>query len=55
MLLRYSLELEREAEMVEQAVYRCIANGARTPDIAEHGRPAMNTSAMGDAVLAALD
>ncbi len=55
LLLRYSLELEREAEMVEQAVYRCIANGARTPDMAEHGRPGINTVAMGDAVLAALD
>jgi len=55
LLLRYSLQLEREAEVVEQAVYRCIANGARTPDIAEHGRPAMTTSGMGDAVLAALD
>lgn len=55
LLLRYSLELEREAELVEQAVYRCIANGARTPDMAEHGRPGINTAAMGDAVLAALD
>ncbi len=55
LLLRYSLELEREADAVDQAVYRCIANGARTPDIAEHGRPALNTRAMGDAVLAALD
>jgi 3-isopropylmalate dehydrogenase len=55
LLLRYSLELEREAELVEQAVYRCIANGARTPDMAEHGRPAMTTIGMGDAVLAALD
>ncbi len=55
LLLRYSLELEREAELVEQAVYRCIANGARTPDMAEHGRPGITTAAMGDAVLAALD
>jgi 3-isopropylmalate dehydrogenase len=54
MLLRYSLELEQEAAAVEQAVDRCIANGARTADIAEHGRPAMTTRRMGDAVLAAL-
>jgi 3-isopropylmalate dehydrogenase len=54
MLLRYSLDLEREAATVEQAVDRCIANGARTADIAEHGRPAMTTRRMGDAILAAL-
>jgi 3-isopropylmalate dehydrogenase len=54
MLLRYSLELEQEAATVERAVDRCIANGARTADIAEHGRPAMTTRRMGDAVLAAL-
>jgi hypothetical protein len=35
-------------------VDRCIANGARTADIAEHGRPAMSTRRMGDAVVAAL-
>jgi 3-isopropylmalate dehydrogenase len=55
LLLRYSLELEHEAAAVERAVDRCIANGARTADIAEHGRPAMTTRRMGDAVLAALD
>ncbi|HEY6124153.1 MAG TPA: 3-isopropylmalate dehydrogenase [Steroidobacteraceae bacterium] len=54
LLLRHSLKLEREAATVEQAVDRCIANGARTADIAEHGRPAMTTRRMGDAVVAAL-
>jgi 3-isopropylmalate dehydrogenase len=54
MLLRYSLELDQEAATVEQAVDRCIANGARTADIAEHGRPGMTTRRMGDAILAAL-
>ena len=55
LLLRHSLGLEREAATVEQAVNRCIANGARTADIAEHGRPAMTTRRMGDAVIAALN
>ena len=54
LLLRHSLGLEREAATVEQAVDRCIANGARTSDIAEHGRPAMTTRRMGDAIVAAL-
>jgi 3-isopropylmalate dehydrogenase len=54
MMLRYSFELEQEALTVEQAVERCITNGARTADIAEHGRPAMTTRRMGDAIVAAL-
>jgi 3-isopropylmalate dehydrogenase len=54
MLLRHSLGLEREADAVEQAVYRCIANGARTADMAEHGRPAMTTRRMGDAIIESL-
>jgi 3-isopropylmalate dehydrogenase len=54
LLLRHSLGLEREAATVEQAVDRCIANGARTSDIAEHGQPAMTTRRMGDAIVAAL-
>jgi 3-isopropylmalate dehydrogenase len=54
LLLRHSLGLEQEAGAIEQAVYRCIANGARTADIAEHGRPAMSTRRMGDAIVAAL-
>ena len=54
LLLRHSLGLEREAVTVEQAVDRCIANGARTADIAEHGRPSMSTRRMGDAVIASL-
>jgi 3-isopropylmalate dehydrogenase len=54
LLLRHSLGLEQEATMVEQAVARCIAAGARTVDIAEHGRPSMSTRRMGDAVVAAL-
>src|SRR4029077_6190381 len=54
LLLRHSLKLEREAAAIEQAVDRCIANAAPTADIAEHGRPAMTTRRMGDAVVAAL-
>jgi 3-isopropylmalate dehydrogenase len=54
MLLRHSLKLEREAESIEQAVDRVISSGARTADIAEHGRPSMSTRRMGDAVLAQL-
>jgi 3-isopropylmalate dehydrogenase len=54
LLLRHSLKLEQEANAVEQAVDRCIAGGARTADMAEHGRPSMSTRRMGDAVVASL-
>jgi 3-isopropylmalate dehydrogenase len=55
MLLRHSLGLEAEAVAVEHAVGQAIDGGARTADIAEKGRSALNTRAMGDAILAALN
>ncbi|MEN9763964.1 MAG: 3-isopropylmalate dehydrogenase [Pseudomonadota bacterium] len=54
MLLRYSLGQEAAAARVEAAVRKVLAQGLRTPDIAETGKQTVGTSAMGDAVLAAL-
>jgi 3-isopropylmalate dehydrogenase len=54
MLLRYSLRLEQDAQLVERAVSRAIEGGARTADIARGGTPPIGTRAAGDAVLAAL-
>ncbi len=54
LLLRHSLGLEAEATAVEAAVTAAIDDGARTADIAEKGRTALNTRQMGDAILAAL-
>ena len=54
MLLRYSLGQEAAAVRVEAAVRKVLAQGLRTPDIAETGKQTVGTSAMGDAVLAAL-
>ncbi|TPG39678.1 3-isopropylmalate dehydrogenase [Sphingomonas koreensis] len=50
MLLRHSLDLHEPAARIEAAVARAIAGGARTPDLGG----ALSTTAMGDAVLAAL-
>ncbi len=50
MLLRYSLELPAEAQVVEKAVADAITNGVRTADIAAGGRPATTREA-GDAVV----
>lgn len=54
MMLRYSLERADLAERVEQAVMRVLDQGLRTPDILSEGMTQVGTSAMGDAVVAAL-
>jgi len=56
MALRYSFDAGAEADRLEAAVERVLADGVRTPDIigAAGGRPA-STVEMGDAILAALD
>jgi 3-isopropylmalate dehydrogenase len=54
MMLRYTLEEAAMADRVERAVSRVIAAGTRTADIAGGGA-AVSASAMGDAVVAALD
>lgn len=50
MLLRHSLGLEREAEMIEQAVEQVVNEGKRTADIAGPGEQVVSTSEMGAAV-----
>jgi 3-isopropylmalate dehydrogenase len=54
MMLRHSFELESEAQRVERAVRRVLADGVRTGDIAEPGCTQVGTEAMGSAVIAAL-
>ena len=50
MLLRHSLSLAMEADAVEQAVSKVLADGLRTSDIAR-GAPSIGTQAMGAAVI----
>ena len=54
MLLRHSLELKTEADVLEAAVTRALEEGARTPDISEPGVRTLSTREFGDAVLANL-
>ena len=56
MALRYSFDRGDEADRLEAAVEKVLADGVRTPDLmqAEGGRPATTTE-MGDAILAALE
>lgn len=50
MLLRYSLDLATEAQLVEKAVADAVSDGVRTADIAA-GAPAATTRQAGDAVV----
>ncbi len=54
LLLRHSLQLEREAHAVESAVAQALAAGARTPDLCRAGVDGIGTRAMGEAILSRL-
>lgn len=50
MMLRYSMHLEFEARVVEEAVEAVLADGYRTADIAPPGSTALSTGQMGDLI-----
>jgi 3-isopropylmalate dehydrogenase len=54
MMLRFSLNLPAEADRIEAAVKKVLAQGLRTPDIHEAGTTRVGTADMGDAVVKAL-
>jgi 3-isopropylmalate dehydrogenase len=54
MMLRFSLNLPAEADRIESAVKKVLAQGLRTPDIHEAGTTRVGTAEMGDAVVKAL-
>jgi 3-isopropylmalate dehydrogenase len=51
MALRYSLAMQREADLIEQAIAAALAQGYRTADIASAGSATVGTAAMGEAVV----
>lgn len=56
MALRYSFDLGAEADRLEAAVERVLADGVRTADLLQSdGQKPASTSQMGDAIIAALD
>jgi 3-isopropylmalate dehydrogenase len=55
MMLRYSFDMGEEAALVESAVERALASGARTADIAPASAARVSTREMGDRVLRELD
>jgi 3-isopropylmalate dehydrogenase len=54
MMLRYSLDQERAADAIDQAVAATLEAGIYTKDIARDPSTAIGTAAMGDAIVARL-
>ena len=51
MLLRYSLDLDKEADAIEEAVRRVLKDGVRTPDIWSEGCTKVGTKEMGQEII----
>lgn len=54
MMLRYSFDMNAEADAIEKAVEKVLADGLRTGDIMSEGCTKVSCSQMGDAVAAAV-
>lgn len=54
MMLRYSLDLDQEADAVEAAVQKVLSDGYRTGDIMSEGCRYVSTSEMGDLIADAI-
>ena len=54
MMLRYSFDLDQEADAVEKAVQKVLTDGYRTSDIWSEGCEKVGTTKMGDLVAAAI-
>lgn len=54
MALRYSFDMGREADLIDQAITNVLAKGLRTADLKSDGAKLVNTRQMGEAVIAEL-
>ena len=55
MALRYSFDIGKQADMIEQAIAAALAKGLRTADIKAEGTKVISTREMGDAILSELE
>ena len=55
MALRYSFNLGKQADMIDQAIATTLAKGVRTRDIKSEGSKVVRTAEMGSAILAELE
>ena len=54
MALRYSLNLDKEADQLDTAVQKVLDDGLRTKDIISKGKKEVTTTEMGDAIISKL-
>ena len=54
MAMRYSLDLDAEADLIDLAVQKVLDDGLRTKDIMSPGKKEVATSVMGDAIISKL-
>ena len=54
MALRYSLNLDKEAVLLDTAVQQVLDDGLRTKDIMSNGKKEVSTTDMGDAIISKL-
>ena len=54
MALKYSLDLDKEADVLEKAVQGVLDDGLRTKDILTKGMKEVSTTEMGDAIISKL-
>ena len=54
MALRYTLDLDKEADNLDHAVQKVLDDGLRTKDILSKGKKEVSTSQMGDAIISKL-
>ena len=50
MMLRYSFDLDQEADAIERAVEQVLKEGYRTIDIMSEGKTQIGTKEMGDRI-----
>ena len=55
MAMRYSLGMNREADLLEEAIAAALGKGLRTADIKSEGAKVVGTKEMGEAVLGEMD
>jgi 3-isopropylmalate dehydrogenase len=55
MALKYSLNFDKESDLLESAIKLVLKDGLRTADIMEKDKKKVSTSEMGDAIVAKLD
>ena len=54
MALKYSLDLDKEANLLDAAVQKVLDDGLRTKDIMSKGKKQVTTAHMGDAIISKL-